>query len=222
MVNIALYVRPSLYLCAVVFPIFLHYLGTGELPRTLRGWTSVVAMVAIVCGLVWALLSRDGQIRKLRRTDSLTGLPNRQTFFEDLLKEVTRAQRYKLPLSLAYIDVDNFKGINGHFGNGDGDIVLTRLAYQVNTSVRQNLDMCYRTGADEFAILLPNTKLDEVQVVFDRIKTSLLKASSNLKKYDLVLSIGMVQLKEEENPKHFIDRAIADMLAYRQAKVQRQ
>jgi two-component system cell cycle response regulator len=91
------------------------------------------------------------------RTDSLTGLHNREAFEESLLRFLGLHQRGGLPLSFAIMDLDRFKAINDGFGHAMGDHVLRNAARTFANSFRSSDVLC-RWGGDEFAALFPNTK----------------------------------------------------------------
>ena len=96
------------------------------------------------------------KVRLLSLTDEFTGLPNRRAFMRRLQDEISRAQRYGIPLAMALIDLDEFKAINDAFGHAGGDEVLRAYANQVLTVLRHH-DLVARYGGEEFAVLLPNT-----------------------------------------------------------------
>ena len=89
-------------------------------------------------------------------TDPLTGLYNRRHLQHRLEQEVTRAQRYRQPLSCLFVDADHFKRINDTHGHATGDQVLSALARMLRTRLR-NSDLAARYGGEEFALLLPQT-----------------------------------------------------------------
>lgn len=92
-------------------------------------------------------------------TDSLTGLANRRTFDERLDVEIARAQRHDHPLSLAVIDLDNFKSVNDRHGHLAGDDVLVEVARRLSALARAG-DVVARMGGEEFAWLLPETNIE--------------------------------------------------------------
>jgi diguanylate cyclase (GGDEF)-like protein len=115
-----------------------------------------VALVAILVHLLRGRLDRAmGQLRHAAATDPLTGMPNRRAFDEALEREVERSRRSGLPLSVAVVDIDFFKGINDRFGHAGGDRALRRFAELVSDELRPG-DMAARIGGDEFAILMVN------------------------------------------------------------------
>lgn len=200
--------RDKIHYALVCLPLLFEYLEEGRIPSTLREWTTEIGLMLTLAVLARTISGYRRRAATLLRTDPLTGLGNRQKFLEDLVREIARAQRYRTPLSMAYIDVGLFREVNRQHGQSEGDILLTRLAYQIEKSTRVNLDSCYRIGGDEFAVLLPNTHLQDTQAVTNRIRAYACKAPCNLDKYGSHLAIGVVELAEEEKQAHFMDRAL--------------
>lgn len=103
---------------------------------------------------------RTEQLEKLSRTDALTGLLNRQHLDELLLKSLRAAQRRNEPLTVAYVDVNDFKIINDTRGHRYGDEILKNVAASIKSSSRME-DLCFRYGGDEFCVLMPNCKKED-------------------------------------------------------------
>ncbi len=123
-------------------------------------------------------------------TDTLTGLSSSRKFYIELEHELNRSRRYGHPLSLAYIDVDNFKNINDTLGHPVGDELLVQLSKTLQISLRAT-DTIARIGGDEFICLLPETEQNAA-------KSAIINTEKNLKdtmqkhSWDVSFSIGVV------------------------------
>ena len=111
------------------------------------------------------------KLQKLATTDGLTKLYNSRSFYSQLELEVDRYNRYKHPLSLLLLDIDNFKEFNDNFGHLEGDKVLVRFSQIIKSCLRTN-DSAYRYGGEEFTVILPETNGDEAKTVAQRIRSS--------------------------------------------------
>jgi diguanylate cyclase (GGDEF)-like protein len=123
----------------------------------------------ILSALREALLKAE----KLACVDALTGVTNRRHFVELANLELNRALRHQSHLTLAYLDVDNFKALNDQFGHTVGDQVLKLVAQTIKDQLRQS-DVIARLGGDEFAILLPETDYESAAIALRRIQLVLL------------------------------------------------
>lgn len=121
------------------------------------------------------LVSANGQLEQMARTDLLTGLSNRRAFEENLTREIDRFDRTELPLSLFLLDADHFKSINDNYGHDIGDIVLKHLADMVSQEARV-IDLPSRIGGEEFAILLTQTEMEGALMLAERIRNEVEKA----------------------------------------------
>jgi diguanylate cyclase (GGDEF)-like protein len=114
------------------------------------------------------------ELRKLGEavlTDGLTGLRNHRAFQEDLRSESGRATRSELPLSVAMIDIDDFKVINDTKGHARGDAVLAQLG--ILMTILRSEDRAYRVGGDEFALILPGSDINAAHAAIERLRESL-------------------------------------------------
>ena len=102
-------------------------------------------------------------------TDALTGLYNHGFFLQALKREVLRARRHELVLSVVIVDLDDFKAINDSRGHLEGDRVLMKAASLISESLRE-IDIAARYGGEEFAVILPDTARAGAYVVADRIR----------------------------------------------------
>ena len=114
-------------------------------------------------------------IKKQAVFDALTGVPNRLSFSESILKEYRLSQRHNQPLSIVMCDVDNFKKYNDTYGHHDGDLCLKRVAQTLQTSLARPGDFCARYGGEEFVIILPRTSPSGAMHVAERIRSNIEK-----------------------------------------------
>ncbi len=129
-------------------------------------------------------------LKKLTQTDALTGLKNR-IFFQNIANnEINRARRFQEPLTLAYLDIDDFKTVNDQFGHIVGDNLLCIVGNTAINNLRK-FDVFARLGGDEFAILLPKTGYEAAQAVLQRLQTMLL-ASMRTEGWSVTFSIGAI------------------------------
>jgi diguanylate cyclase (GGDEF)-like protein len=86
-----------------------------------------------------------------------------------LQAEINRSRRYKHSLTLAYIDLDNFKQVNDRFGHSTGDLLLKLIVEIASQNIR-NTDLFGRMGGDEFVLLLPETNYQAARIVLTRVQ----------------------------------------------------
>jgi two-component system cell cycle response regulator len=149
------------------------------------------------------------KLQKLATTDGLTKLYNSRSFYSQLELEVDRYNRYKHPLSLLLLDIDNFKEFNDNFGHLEGDKVLVRFSQIIKSCLRTN-DSAYRYGGEEFTVILPETNGDEAKTVAQRIRSSLETEKFKPipdKNAKITISIGVTQYFPKEELSAFIRRA---------------
>jgi diguanylate cyclase (GGDEF)-like protein/PAS domain S-box-containing protein len=115
--------------------------------------TEMVAMATHIAGIAIERKHGDDRIHFMAHHDDLTGLPNRAFFKERMAKTLHQAGRSGRKVTVAYLDIDNFKDINDGHGHGCGDEVLKEIAARMANSVRAS-DMVVRLGGDEFLVVL--------------------------------------------------------------------
>ena len=140
------------------------------------------------------LVKNAQELQKLATTDSMTGLYNRRHFLVLAEAEWGRFQRYQRPLSILMVDIDHFKRVNDKFGHATGDMVLTAVANACLEDKRSS-DVVGRIGGEEFAMLLPETDLEQADIVAERVRQKIM--SRRLLAEDTYLnvtvSIGIAQ-----------------------------
>ncbi len=156
------------------------------------------------------------EAEKLARTDALTGLPNRRSFFEDAEAEVRRTQRFEHPLSLFILDIDHFKSINDRFGHALGDQALRAVSNAIRECLRDT-DIIGRIGGEEFAAALPQSGTDTAVHIAERLRQSIqaIEFVADGQRVSLSASIGLATMRENESLDQLLARA--DELLY-QAK----
>ena len=115
------------------------------------------------------LKEKQKELEELAYYDPLTGLPNRRFFFDHANLILESAKRYRTPLTLLLMDLDHFKNVNDTYGHEAGNVVLKNFADVLRKSSRKS-DLPARLGGEEFALLMPNTDLQQGRVVAERIR----------------------------------------------------
>lgn len=149
------------------------------------------------------------KLEKLAVTDSLTTLYNSRHFYSQLEIELDRANRYRRPLSLLFIDIDRFKDFNDAYGHLEGDKVLFRIGQIINSCLRI-MDSAHRYGGEEFTIILPETNGRKAVNVGKRIRAATEAEIFNplpKKKVNVTISIGATQYSYNEDATALIQRA---------------
>lgn len=135
----------------------------------------VIMLVADITGqkrVEAKLKQAQADLERLALTDDLTGVPNRRHLMQRLEQELSRARRHHQPMCLAMLDLDRFKQVNDNFGHYAGDLVLSHFAAFLRTHVRAG-DIVGRLGGEEFAVLLPQTKMEDALFVLRRVSAQL-------------------------------------------------
>jgi len=148
------------------------------------------------------------QVKSMAIRDALTGLYNYGYFKVALRYEVEKSRRYKLPLSLLFLDIDDFKLVNDTLGHLKGDKVLRQLAAILKQGIRQ-ADLLCRYGGDEFVMLLSQTPPDQAMVLAERLRQRIAKSPMNRleKKCKVTVSIGVAGLRPEMTTEDLIKEA---------------
>jgi diguanylate cyclase (GGDEF)-like protein len=148
---------------------------------------------------------RFREARQLADLDALTGMHNRRYFYQALEREVSRARRYSRALSLIVIDLDDFKQVNDRVGHLAGDEVLAVASERIQGAVR-TADIACRIGGDEFAVILPESALDDARLLFSRIEDAIAEAPVGQAER-LGVSGGIAELAGNASPTDFFDAA---------------
>ncbi len=150
--------------------------------------------------------ARTEEVYKMAMLDPLTGLYNRRSGEQRLAEEVSRSQRHGRPLTVVSLDLNRLKDINDKFGHPAGDELIKYFAGRVGRAIRGS-DLAIRLGGDEFLLLLPECKPEDVQVVLGRL--SGVKMDLNGESISVTFSAGWTNYIPGETPEELLKRADA-------------
>ena len=194
---------------------FIADLGAGHeyLHPAIPFWNSLIrfGFFYITALLLTKLCTSLRLQESFARTDGLTGLYVRREFDSRLKHDLAMAQRSESPLTLAYVDIDDFKSVNDTHGHAGGDQVLQAIGGVLRRSVRE-ADTAARVGGDEFALILPDTDGPGAQQAISKLTHELNEALGR-SNFGVTCSIGVVTILDAStSPEHAV--AAADGLMY--------
>jgi diguanylate cyclase (GGDEF)-like protein len=158
---------------------------------------------------------RFREARQLADLDALTELHNRRYFHETLAREAVRAHRYDRKLALIVFDLDDFKDVNDRIGHLAGDAVLAEAASRMREVVR-TADVPCRVGGDEFAVIMPESTLEDAEQLFARIQ-AVISGRALGQAGRLHLSAGLAELRAEDDSITLFERADRALYSAKQA-----
>ena len=155
------------------------------------------------------LIERENieELKRLSITDDLTGLFNQRHFYNRLREEIGRTNRLEHPLSLILLDLDNFKEYNDRSGHLAGDKMLAKCGKIILSNIRENVDIAFRYGGDEFAVILVEADRNIAQNIRERLEEGFLEDGT------LTASTGIASYSKEMSETDFI--ALTDKNLYR-------
>ena len=224
-ITLAMYLLPNKIAFSQIITLLFSILCFAELSLKLEVMQAhehfrIVAYQAILliyCNLnyLWAETTKrktfiaNRELLDLSIKDPLTGIFNRKRFDDAMEEWISVSERSGRPLSLILFDIDDFKGINDNYGHIVGDGVLKDMATTVSKSIRDT-DVFARWGGDEFAVLLPNTDLQQAQEIAERIGTSIAHSSPDTLR-NIACSFGVAEY-EDSDTKQSLLRRVDDLL----------
>jgi diguanylate cyclase (GGDEF)-like protein len=143
--------------------------------------------------------AEEAEARHEARIDSLSGLHNRRAFDELLIAEVARARRLDLTLSVAMVDIENFKEINDRWSYAEGDRCLREVAKALSDNVRQP-DFCFRWGGDEFALILSGTPAADTGPIAERLQEQVTATCKRPDESPIRIRFAVSELREGTSP----------------------
>lgn len=170
--------------------------GTAYANSLLPFWNAAIRLgYFVLFAVLFSRLRRSLDVeRNLSRRDHLTGAFNRRAFEELAQREVDRSKRYGRPISLAFMDLDNFKAINDQYGHDTGDELLAVVASTLVGTVRTS-DIVARIGGDEFAIVMPETSADQAHAALEKTRSAVSDRMAE-HAWNVTFSIGVVSTTE--------------------------
>ncbi len=206
-------------LLAAITWIVAMYFGGREYSRAFvwvvnffTQFSAFILVSLIVVRLKDALINEQF----ISRTDKLTGLLNSRAFYEQSHTLLKLCQRHERPLTLAYIDLDNFKNANDTLGHLHGDFLLGKVGSVLKASLRSS-DLVGRLGGDEFAILLPEMSPTSAREALENIR-SRIEEIPELISCAVTASIGVVSYIETPSDINQLIKT-ADELMYKAKKM---
>ena len=155
------------------------------------------------------------QAERFSLEDSVTQVNNRRCLDVRLAADVQRARRYASPLTIAMVDIDNFKEINDRYAHTKGDEVLRRVAALMREALRDS-DYVARYGGDEFVLVFPETRLSNARLVCEMVRERIAAEdwSSIAPELKITVSLGVAERSPNTNTPDLLLNA-ADRLLYR-------
>lgn len=183
----------GLVLLFSVYTIYQQYL-INKIRSQLADQMNSVAKVEIL----------THEVYKLAVLDPLTNLHNRRAGEQRLVEEITRSRRHVRPLTLILLDIDNLKQCNDQFGHDAGDHMLRSFADRLRRAIRGS-DMAVRLGGDEFMVILPECRAEEVRHVLGRLEGLQIDCAGN--KVDVTFACGWADYQPGETAQQLLKRA---------------
>ncbi|MCL4193264.1 MAG: diguanylate cyclase [Thermoguttaceae bacterium] len=152
------------------------------------------------------------------RTDSLTLLPNRRAFDDEMARLLREFQQEGRDFSVAMVDIDHFKRVNDNIGHQAGDAVLRGVAETLNRSVGDKGTVT-RYGGEEFAVIMPNRSLAEAEAEAERLRLAVADAEFKHEKASVkvTVSVGVTQTISGDDRTRIIERADSALYASKNA-----
>jgi diguanylate cyclase (GGDEF)-like protein len=220
-----------LFFVAAIHPprqiaVFLGFVAIAlVVPFTYDGWEAQAAGASLASMVIYmgmafgvnvpmsairaqrlAYARQEAEAREEARLDALTGLHNRRAFNEALGDELKLVRRVRIPLSVAMVDIVNFKQINDHWSPAEGDRCLREVAEALAASLRDP-DQIFRWGGDEFALILTGTAASDTGPLRERLASLVSKACIRPDDQPIEIRFAVAQAQDSETPEEIVEMA---------------
>ncbi len=170
--------------------------------------------------LIRIIKKQDAKIAKLQRKLALdfgTGVLNKGQGFFKLKKHMEICNKRNLPMTIAFVDVDNLKKINDRFGHCEGDKLLNRIATIIRRNIRE-YDFVFRYGGDEFIVVFRNADIKKAEEIWERVKRRIYEENIRRRRpYTISISVGFAGYTDNISLQELIE--FADKNMYRNKSV---
>lgn len=179
----------------------IKYLALSRAESERKQQNRNIAIFIVAAVILFLLLLRQFKIRRaltlLAKTDSLTLLPNRRSFFDNGYAYMEQALLEDRELSVLMLDIDHFKKINDSFGHDVGDKTLCNVAALANETMRSR-DFLARIGGEEFAAILPDATIEQARAIAERMREKIQESSNeNIdNNSQITVSIGLASIRD--------------------------
>ena len=165
---------------------------------------------------------RIEELAKLADTDSLSSIANRRAFVRELARVLSYAERYGVPTSLLFFDLNGLKEINDTLGHRAGDAALMHVADTLARNIRTS-DVVGRLGGDEFAVVLPHADEEQARVKAGQLAEQIVANPVRFdgREFTIDSAVGVYAFKPGETPTQVIERADAEMYRVKKAQKER-
>lgn len=139
----------------------------------------------------------EKSLQYMATMDALTGVYNRSTGLTLLEKQLESSRKNKSPLSICYIDINDLKYTNDHFGHHEGDQLLVSNCQYIKDAIRADHDIISRLGGDEFLIVFPQCTSEDVEKIISRIQAKMKNDNQQQRRpYSISFSYGIYEVDE--------------------------
>jgi len=181
--------------------------------------TGLLEQLAVKVSICLSNVAAHERLKWLAGRDPLTGLLNRRVLESVLEREFSRAQRYKTPFAVAFIDLDDFKGVNDRYGHECGDAFLRHISTGLMQTTRE-VDVVARYAGDEFVVMLPGTGGHDARRLMERLQDHFAQNPMKWREdfISVLFSFGIASLPDPDmrDPETLL--AAADAMLYRNKK----